>query len=210
MNLAQSTILNAINYSVSKNGYANIILAGPIGVGKREIAQLIAKRLNLINFQNTVSIFLEEGYYIKPSTNDGTFLGVIDSKETFDVEKYLCDVKKFLNAEFVYARVEMRDNKGKRKVESIYSMQPKGNICIYTGPHAIELLQNSDANILNPVYIFLNGDLNKCIQKRLEKCLLLPNYYPENLNEYTKFIVSQNEKYILPQKEKANIILNLD
>lgn len=216
MNLAESTVMNAIEHSMSKNCYANIVLAGPIGVGKRGMATGIAKWLNAVTFDKTVSVFSEEDYlkdYYSISLNH--FGGKdIDSLGAYEIRRYLSDANSFVNEEYEHVGIPRDLEKEPQKVEHIYGLKPKGKVKIFTGPHAIWLLKASkEVEIPNAIYIFMNADLKKCIQRRIKNSIMIPDMPEDDTTSweaYYDYVIAENERYILPQMKIADIVVNIN
>ena len=208
MNLAESTIMNAIRYSMVKNCFANIILAGPVYAGKRSMANLIAMNLNFTYSEKVASVFSEEKYFRELPENKFNVKD-IDSEDAFDTYQYLWDVKRFLAQE--YDKPKMVTKKGKENIDYIYGLEPKEKVNIFTGPHAIKLLKEN-VEIPEAIYIYVDADVQKCIQRRSGNSNISPNF-PIGSDEwkmYFDFVLSQNERYILPQKDMADIIIRCD
>lgn len=212
MNLVESTVMHAIKYSMTKNCFANVILAGPIAAGKRELAHTIAEWLNFVNSVKMVSIFKEEDYYKDVSSIPVNEFGLKDmeSKEAFDLEHYYQDAKFFLEREYEYEKID-KDFKvfSEGKVSYLYSISPKRKIKIFTGPHAIELLSSGKIEVPNAISIYIDVSLQELLKRRMDKGFAVPNFPigSQNWIEYFSYLESQNEKFILPQKEMADIVL---
>ena len=220
MNIAESTVMNAIRHSMGKNGFANIVLAGPIASGKREMANLIENWFHIINSIKCVSVFSEEDYLKESNLLSDNKFGVkdIDLKESFDLELYFQDAKYFLDKEHdkkehEFERIIRRAKRNSEgKVSYIYGISTKGKINIFTGPHAIELMRCGEVDVPKPIFIFLNADLQKCIQKRAEKGFMIPKFPigSHEWEDYFEYIINQNEKHVLPQMKMADIIIKCD
>lgn len=219
MNLAQYLVSSAIKYSMTKNCFANIVLAGPICSGKKSIAELVSEFIDITNYQKTVSIFTQEDYYKPYTLNEDNEFGVknIDSKSAYDVKRYVSDVRKFFEAGHVCSAIYLQKtsnnlNEGdKVRPSMIFSMKQKKRINIFVGPHVIDLLKDSEIDIPEAIYIYLDVDLNECIKRRLNAGIMVPTlpFGSTKWEEYRNLIINQNEEEILPQKEKAQFIINL-
>lgn len=213
MNLAESTIMNAIQHSMSKNCYANIVLAGPIGVGKRNMATGIAKWLNAVTFEKTVSVFSQEDYLTDLSklVTDSFGGKPIDSTSAYEIRRYLSDAEDFISEEHEYFKIPRDVEKSAEKIEQIYGLQPKGKVKIFTGPHAIYLFKHFDIKIPNAIYIFMNADVRTCIHRRIQNGIMVPTLLTDRKawKEYFDYVVAENEAHILPQRDMADIVVNI-
>lgn len=214
MNLAESTIMNAIRYSMSKNCYANIVLAGPIGVGKRNMATVIADWLNAVTFEKTVSVFSQEDYLREFSCLVTDKFGgkPIDTTGAYEIKRYLSDAEAFINEEYEYFKIPRDAEKPAEKIEHIYGLQPKGKVKIFTGPHAIYLFKHFGIKIPNAIYIFMNANVRSCIHRRIQNGIMVPSILKasKDWKEYFDYVVAENEKYILPQMNMADIVVNVN
>lgn len=237
MTLAESTISNAVRYSMMKFCYANIIIAGPICSGKKSIAQSIAEFSALQNLEQTVTIFDQDSYYREYEELEDTKFNVknIDIQSAFNTKKFVNDVRTFYEkgavsvAEYnrrkwtkswgVMKNSEENENKPSYILETKYERR----INIFVGPHAIELLtQRLGINntyvknyvvpyqIPEVICIYLNTNHQTCMKRREKEKLMFPEnlYDVRSYKEYSRFIEEQNKKEIAFQKDMADIVIN--
>lgn len=154
MTLAESTISNAIRYSMLKNGFANVIIAGPICAGKKSIAQLIADFSAACTLENNVTIFYQDDFYKEFEEMEDTIYGVknIDSKSAFYSQKFVKAVCEFYDNGYVmvngYNRKKWSKNFGMFNINentegakfSILEKKECRRTNIFVGPHVIDLL----------------------------------------------------------------------
>ena len=207
MTLAESTVSNAIRYSMRKNCFANIIIAGPIGAGKKRLSHLIAECSDVYSLESNVTIFNQEDYYKEYDELEDTYFGVknIDSESAFDTKKFIRDVRTFYENGHVsvptyspkkWALSWNRENLEENKTACIIENKNVKRINIFIGTHAIELLSSGIHNVKKfredkninfgrivpyvipeAIYIYLNTNHERCMERRERMKLMYPKSF---------------------------------
>ena len=238
MTLTESIVSDAIRYSMRKFCFANIILAGPIGAGKKSIAQLIVQCADIKDSTQNVTIFEQDSYYREFDELEDTPFGVknIDVKSAFNTKRFVNDVRTLYEKGTVsvaaynrkkwtknWGTIETRENEFS-KPTCIFETKYERRINLFVGPHAIELLtprmitdlQSVDLeNYVIPyripevICIYLNTNHDICMARREKEHLMFPEIYEvKKYQEYSRFVEEQTMKEIAAQKGRADIILN--
>ena len=238
MTLAESTVFNAIRHSMMKYCFANIIIAGPICAGKKNIAQSIAEFSALQDYVSHVTIIDQDNYYLEYEELEDTPFGVknIDTKGAFNHKKFVNDVRTFYEKGSVsmaeYNRRKWTknwwnittDDENGKKTSHILETKYERMMNIIVGTHAIDLLMPlrldalEDVNLKEHVVpkaipkcicIYLDTDHDVCMSRRAQEGLMYPDTNDmQLLSRYSNFVKQQVEKEIATQKKKADIIIN--
>ena len=230
MTLAESTVSNAIRYSMQRFCFANIIIAGPIYAGKKSLARLLVKFFDGNSIEPNVTIFEQDCYYKEyDELEDAPFdVKNVDAKSAFNTKAFISDVGHFYEKDYVMVKefnkrkwIRVRGEK-QFDTETVFILETKykRRINIFVGPHAIELIKASNENlnatekivpyeIPEVICIYLNADHHICMEHRRKERFMFPNIYGEKrYQEYSQFVKEQTEKEIEIQKEMADIVIN--
>lgn len=218
MNIAESTVANAIRYCMRKYCHANIIIAGPIGAGKIALCNEMKDWFEAIEGSN-VAVLSQYNYYKELEDIPCEKYGKkIDSIEAFEKEEFIDDVKEFLERGYTYTPhyysnwsrknpIIIQADKMNHKVEILH----KGHINIFVGPHAITLLKGI---VVDAITIYVNTTYSKCIARRVDRGLFLPMpcELEANLqvNYFESFVLTQIAEEIFPQLDEADLVVKLD
>lgn len=238
MTLAETTVSNAIRYSMRKFCFANLIIAGPICAGKKSLAQLIAEYSDIYSVESNVTIFYQDDYFKEYDKLDDNSFGKkeIDTKNAFYAKKFVQDVRKFYengsvsvkkfnrNAWFNNSLVN-QENVSKQPA-CILETKKKRRTNIFVGPHAIDLLtrNNCEGNTRETIEQFSDGYVVPyqipeaiCIyvntdehtcMKRRQSTFFEVFQDLKVEKEYSYYISSQIEREIAFQKDMADIVIN--
>ncbi len=223
MEISESTVANAIRYCYRKYCKANIIIAGPIGSGKRELADAVKDWFETINGER-VTVFSQEDYYKEKDLipGDEEYGKEIDSIKAFDKERFITDSRNLFDKGCVLVnRYNIRDWSKKWPyryvdINGVQEGEPKFRIeafqssrtNIFIGLHAITLLKDI---IPNSVTVYLNTDVNVWMSRRMKEGMFLPQpkviIRGQLLRYYEEFVLPQIAEDILPQLDMADIVV---
>ena len=194
-------IYNMIANSLKRNDVLNIIIAGTTCSGKTTLSKNIKERFSYAC--DNITIFPQDLYFkdLKdaPSSQYGYLM---DSIDAFHIEEFKRDASNLIDVgATLIPSYDIETNTRISKDKIIY----KGAINIFEGLHTIELLDQID----NCIKIYIDTDINRCLERRIARDTLKYDIPEIDIRNYWKHcILPMSEKYIIPQKEKADIVLN--
>lgn len=224
MTLAETTVSNAIRYSMRRFCFANIIIAGPICSGKKSLAELIAEYGDIYNVESSTTIFYQDDYLKEYDKLEDTMFGVkeIDSKSAYHTKKFVNDVRTFYEVGHVSVKVytrncyagEPRESMSQKK-NSAYILETKlqRRTNIFVGPHAIDLLVPNTRNIASglscdgnedyvapykipeAICIYLNTNEYVCMERRRGRVPMLSDAF------YDSRLAREYERYVASKIE---------
>lgn len=212
MNIAESTLANAIRYCMRKYCQANIIIAGPIGAGKLDLCGEMQAWFESVE-SSSVTVFSQYDYYKELDDIPFEKYGKkIDSVEAFEKEEFIGDAFQLIENGYTYiphydfSKWSRKNSKiiQKDKLNHKVILLRKGNINLLVGPHAISLLKDVFTDAIS---VYVNTPYAECINNRF--------YNPKSSelvgdlqNKYfDEFLLPQIEKEIHPQLDMADIVI---
>lgn len=223
MKIGESTVAGAIRYCYRKYCRANVIIAGPIGAGKKEMADAMKDWFDTISGEH-VTVFSQEEYYKEKEAIpfEEPYGRKIDSIKAFEKERFVTDVRNLLDKGCVLInKYNIRewtkkwpyryvDINGAQEGEPKYRIEAFQNnrTNIFIGVHAITLLKDL---VPESVTIYLNTDTDVWMKRREKEKMFLPMVQNRTSEEVTKyyenFILPQIATDILPQLDMADIVV---
>ena len=223
MQICESTVASAIRYCYRKYCRANIIIAGPIGSGKKELANAMKDWFDTISGEH-VTVFSQEDYYKEKELipEEKEYGRRIDSIKAFEKERFIMDVRNLFDKGCVLInRYNIKDWSKKWPyryvdINGVQEGEPKCRIeafqnnrtNIFIGLHAITFLKQI---VPDSVTIYLNTDASTWMPRRIKEEMFLP--FPKNRNAeqiseyYENFILPQIAEDVLPQLDMADIVV---
>lgn len=193
-------IFEEISKYLNHHETVNIIISGVSCSGKSILAKKLQKHFGE---QYQVTVVQQDEYFKNLSDIPRIPKGYLtDSIEAFHSEEFKNDVQKLLDEKVaIMPKYNIATNTRISKNKIVR----KGKINIFEGLHTINLLKDLEDSIK----IFVDTDINTCIKRRIDRDTTNFNIPKEIIiRHWNNCIQPMNEKYILPQKELANIILN--
>ena len=193
-------IFEEISKYLNHHETVNIIISGVSCSGKSTLAKKLQKHFGE---QYQVTVVQQDEYFKNLSDIPKIPKGYLtDSVEAFHSEEFKNDVQKLLNENVaIMPKYDIATNTRISKNKIVR----KGKINIFEGLHTIHILNGLE----NCIKIFVDTDINTCLTRRINRDTTKFSI-PEEIiiRHWNNCIKPMNEKYILPQKELANIILN--
>ena len=207
MTLSESTVSNAIRYSMRKNCFANLVIAGPVGAGKKRLAHLIAECSDVYGQESNVTIFCQDDYYKEYDELEDTCFGVknIDSESAFNTKRFVRDVRTFYENGHVsvcaysrknWSRAWKNDPFEENKAACILETKTFKRVNIFVGSHAIELLKTG-IHTTRKINEGNNEDSEKNVSPRI-----VPYVIPEAIYIY----INTNHEVWMERRERAKLM----
>lgn len=193
-------IFEEISKYLNHHETVNIIISGISCSGKSTLAKKLQKHFGK---RYEVTVVEQDEYFKNLSDIPRSTLGYLtDSVEAFHSEEFKNDVQKLLDENVaIMPKYDIATNTRMSKNKIVR----KGKINIFEGLHTLYLLNDLD----DCIKIFVDTDIDTCIKRRINRDTTNFNVPKEIIiRHWNNCIQPMNEKYILPQKELANIILN--
>ncbi len=223
--LAETMVLDAVNFSMNKACKANIIIAGPICSGKMPIAEFVRKYYSTtknykITLMNQASFY--KSLYGMERFPQGWR---IDAPEAFHTEEFVKRVKAVFEKGISSSpyfnlntwtrgmpEIEKQCTTEEQKKElrskmDLFTFHSNSLVNIFVGTHAIKLLEDV---VPNAITIYLNTDFDVCMKRRLgmECYRKVANIKTiAEKNAYFDFVLDELEWSVYPQRAKADIVL---
>ena len=207
MTLSESTVSNAIRYSMRKNCFANLVVAGPVGAGKKRLAHLIAECSDVYGQESNVTIFCQDDYYKEYDELEDTCFGVknIDSESAFDIKRFIRDVRTFYEVGHVsvcaysrknWSRAWKNDSLEENKSACILETKKVKRVNIFVGSHAIEFLKNG---------IITTRKRSEGSDEESDK-IVSPRIVPYVIPEAIYIYLNTNHEVCMERRERAKLM----
>lgn len=193
-------VFEEISKYLNHHETVNIIISGVSCSGKSTLATKIQK---YFCSRCEVTVVEQDEYFKNLSDIPRSTLGYLtDSIEAFHSDEFKNDVQKLLVENLaIMPKYDIATNTRISKNKIVR----KGKINIFEGLHTINLLKDLD----NAIKIFVDTDIDTCIKRRIDRDTTKFDIPKQIIiRHWNNCIQPMNEKYILPQKQFADIILN--
>lgn len=189
-----------INKYLLSHNTVNVVIAGITCSGKTTLANDIR---NHFSDRYPVALVAQDDYFKNlpniPRVREGY---LTDSIEAFCTEEFKHDVQiLFTNGVATMPRYDIATNTriSKSKIVRV------GKINVFEGLHTIQLLGELD----NSIKIFVDTDIDICLKRRIARDTSKFGVPEKRIREYWNDCVKPMcERFIFPQKENADIIIN--